>query len=373
MGRGRREKRRDAAPEDWAVVCVLREPPGQVRRFVAYHLEAGASRVHLIFDDPFDPALDVVAGMGRVEATRAAPRFWAELGLDPAIRFTKRQNAALTWAYHRAREPWLAVVDADEGVHVPGGLGAALGTLDPSVGSVRLAPAEAVAVPGPEETFRRAVRSGAARRVHGEAAALFGRNHGLVGHSAGKSVYRTGQGGLVLRQHWANGQHAPVHRMPGAEGCLLHWVGRGWEAWRAKLEWRLAGHGFRPTLRGVLRPLVEAGDEAGLRAAHEALHTLDADQVALMDEIGALVRPGIDWDGILARHFPEDAPRACAPPPEPVGASSPDPSGHHVRDGGSARAGNSCPRRETGYDPRRDASRGDAAIPSDFEPPQGGD
>ena len=304
MARGR-TRRRAAAPAAWSVACVLREPPEQVRRFAAFHLDAGAERVHLIFDDPNDPSADALEGRDGIEVTRARPAFWDRLRLSPETRFTQRQNAALTWAYRRAREDWIGACDADEGLHAPGGMGALLGAAAPSLGSVVLPPAEAVDSPG-GEVFRLAARKGLVRGLHGEAAALFGRNYGLVGHSDGKSLYRTGQSGLSLRQHWANGQHGAALRLPAERAAVLHWVSRGWEAWRAKLDWRLAGKGFRPAARVRLRALLEAGDEAGLRAAHDALHRFDARQARMMDEAGLLLRPALDWAGMAARHLAPD-------------------------------------------------------------------
>ena len=43
--------------------------------FVAWYLEQGAQKIYLYFDDPGDPALEILAGMDRVVATPCTREF----------------------------------------------------------------------------------------------------------------------------------------------------------------------------------------------------------------------------------------------------------------------------------------------------------
>ena len=72
------------------VGTILREPIETVLKFVAWYLAQDADRIVLCFDDPDDPAIELMQHVERVECVRCTPDFWKEFGLSPEVRFTKR-------------------------------------------------------------------------------------------------------------------------------------------------------------------------------------------------------------------------------------------------------------------------------------------
>lgn len=279
----------------WAVATIAREPESVLRRFVDWHLGAGAGRVHVVLDDPDDPAAALFADEPRVEVVRATPAYWARLGMADERRFTKRQNAAMLDAYHRADEDWLLICDADELLRFDGHLAAALAGIAPGIASVRVAPAEAVRAPDGGVLFRRPAPRWLLRRAHGADLGLFRKRAGLVGHMEGKALHRTGRRDVFVRQHAihdaATGKALRTARWGPEDGAhLLHMNLEDWSAWRAKLPWRVSSRGFAAHARDVLERALSAGDEAGIHALYRRLGTLDAAALAALDEGGALLR-----------------------------------------------------------------------------------
>ncbi|MCE8553178.1 glycosyltransferase family 2 protein [Ruegeria pomeroyi] len=297
----------------WRVGAILNEPLPDTLRFAAWYLEAGAEGLTLLFDNPHDPAIPVLSTHPRIDCVACTPEFWADLGLTPETRFTKRQNAALTWAYRRQTEGWLLNVDADEFMWVSeGGIAPFLAEQPTQVEAIRVETAEIVA--GPDgvagQIYRLPMERDAARRVYGDSAALFGpRRKGLIGHPQGKSFIRCGLKNVFLRQHWAQRQgggelaetFVPVR---GGAAALLHHIGLDYEVWRSKLDWRLVSSGFTVPLTERIRALLEEPDvETRLRALHGDLHGVDPVRLDRLRAEGACLELPIDVDGVAAQIF----------------------------------------------------------------------
>jgi len=297
----------------WQVGAILNEPLADTLRFAAWYLEAGAEAVTLLFDNPQDPAIAILDGHPRVTCVPCTPEFWADLGLTPETRFTKRQNVALTWVYRQQAEGGLLNVDADEFMWAPGdGIGAFLAAQPVEAEAIRVETAEIVAVhdgaAGP--VYRLPMERDAARRVYGESAALFGpRRKGLIGHPQGKSFIRCGLKDVALRQHWAQRQggaemaetFVPVR---GGRAALLHHIGLDYDIWRAKLDWRLVSSGFTVPLTERIRALMDEPDaESRLRALHSDLHAVERARLDRLRAEGACLEPPVDVDGVAARVF----------------------------------------------------------------------
>ncbi len=60
----------------WGVCATVRAPADQVLAFVAHHLDLGADRIWLHFDDPDDPALVLAAPLPRVTAVACDDAYW---------------------------------------------------------------------------------------------------------------------------------------------------------------------------------------------------------------------------------------------------------------------------------------------------------
>lgn len=299
------------------LVSVVREPLSSLLKFISWHRAVGVGRFILYFDDPADPAIAALAGIGDVTCVSCTPEFWASVKRNPEERFTKRQVVALTHGYRQVKEGWVAVCDGDELFHVEeGGLQAVLAGVPEDVAAVRILPAELVHTEFGDGVlrFRLAAPRHAMEAIYGDAGFLVRRNEGMVGHRQGKSLTRAGRKIGLMRQHWAqdrNGEVLPeveVGREAGA--YLLHFYDRGYASWRAKFDWRMASWGFRGAIADRLQPIydaLQAGGpgvaeaEAVLEAHYRALHHFDAAKIAALEAVGCLYQMPEAWfDGIDA-------------------------------------------------------------------------
>ncbi|NDW46673.1 glycosyltransferase family 2 protein [Ruegeria sp. PrR005] len=296
----------------WRVGAILNEPLADTLRFAAWYLDAGASGLTLLFDNPEDPALEVLASHPSVTCIPCTAEFWADLGLTPDTRFTKRQNMALSWVYRSMPDGWLLNVDADEFLHViNGAVSSFLAAMPAETEAVRVETAEIVVGPAgaTENIYRLPMERDVARRVYGDSAALFGpRRKGLIGHPQGKSFVRCGLPGVSLRQHWAqraDGSEIAERYVPVREGAaLLHHIGLDYAVWRAKLDWRLVSSGFTVPLTERIRAMLDLPDaEERLRTLHADLHGVDAERLDRLRAEGVSLELPIDLDGITARRF----------------------------------------------------------------------
>lgn len=299
----------------WRVGAILNEPLADTLRFAAWYLDAGASGLTLLFDNPEDPALEVLAGHPAVTCIPCTAEFWAGLGLTPDTRFTKRQNMALSWVYRSMPDGWLLNVDADEFLHVMNGtVSSFLAAMPAETEAVRVETAEIVAGPAgaTENIYRLPMERDVARRVYGDSAALFGpRRKGLIGHPQGKSFVRCGLPGVSLRQHWAqraDGSEIVERYVPVREGAaLLHHIGLDYVVWRAKLDWRLVSSGFTVPLTERIRGMLDLPDaEEQLRALHADLHGVDVERLDRLRAEGVSLELPFDLDAITARRFGTD-------------------------------------------------------------------
>lgn len=303
----------------WATVTTLKEAPETVMDFVAQHLYLGAAEIHLYFDDPADPAADLVAGIPAVRVTRCDAAHWAQFGQRPD-RHQARQKANAQHAYERARTDWIIHLDADEMVSADRPVGEILAEATDTV--LRLPPFEAL-------SFDKAGRNGRhshyfrgvlpatpqGRRVAAAAYAPFEGVlfDGMLSHSAGKFMVRTGRPEVRLSIHapYEAGKRRPHADAPGLR--LLHFHGGDYAHWRARVDYRLTKGAYMglyqsdrtdkaETLHATLGGLKAAEGEAGLKRFYRAVCTFGPEKKALK-RAGALHRENLWLDAKRAAAF----------------------------------------------------------------------
>lgn len=281
----------------FTVAAIVREPLPVLRRFVGWYRGQGAAQIWLYFDDPEDPARAEFAATPGLRAIPCDAAFWRALGLDAQVRFTRRQNVALTAAYHRAETAWFLNVDADELMHVEGRtLAEAVAAFDPAQRSIRVTTAEQVLLPSGETAFRTPIPRAEVDRVYAADTGMFRQRFGLISHPEGKSFHRVGQTGIRLRQHWAHdadGTQIEAQILGLAENAyLLHFAAPDYETWRRKLDWRFGSHGFSARMKAALQDRLTMSDdlEQAHRALYQSMHCLTPDQAARLEATGGLLR-----------------------------------------------------------------------------------
>ncbi|WP_164660051.1 glycosyltransferase family 2 protein [Tropicibacter sp. Alg240-R139] len=193
----------------WSVFSMVKDTRPMLERFVEHHLSAGASYVHLFFDDPSDPEFDHFARQPGVIAKRCDADHWnSALGWRPKFQ-EKRQLANGALAYEKCLTDWQAHVDSDE-LLLPGSqrpLHNQLSDLSsncPAVWFETIEPLIGQQNENGQTPFRRALLGLNRRqrhRLYGEDLKFLRR--GLLGHFRGKSMLRQGLHG------WSHGIHLP--------------------------------------------------------------------------------------------------------------------------------------------------------------------
>ncbi|WP_227284067.1 glycosyltransferase family 2 protein [Boseongicola sp. H5] len=283
----------------FTVAAIMREPLPVLTRFLNWYRAQGAGRMILFLDDPDDPALPYLRTIPEVDARPCDAAFWTRLGLPPGARFTRRQNAALTLAYHETSEGWFLNVDADELMRFEGRtIAEALATWPDELQTARILSAEQVFLADGTEAFRLPLPRPTINEIYGAHADLFRSRFGLIGHPEGKSFYRAGLPGIRLRQHWAHeADGARIHGeiLRHEDGAhLLHFAAPDYDTWRRKLDWRRGSHGFTDPMKDALERISDSQTEReeGYRALYQAIHTLTPEQEAQLDAKGGLLRLG---------------------------------------------------------------------------------
>ncbi len=285
--------------EKIAIVSTLRAPLRQTLSFVRYHLNIGIDALFLFFDDPDDPALEILASCSQVTATACSPAYWRRLGHDAVPGFHERQlvnaNVGMIIAIQHSCQ-WLLHIDCDQLVKPCRNLHEVLGESRADI--LRLSLLEAL--PQAEEhdgAFSPVLFKTMIGAWQKRMALLLG-CHGAFfdgvyfrGHTASKTAVRLGSG--ITRM----GIHAPVAR----EGVvrettdqllLLHYGCIGIEEWMRKWEWRADGTAVSPGISDNRRKQFEyyldarrAGDLA-LRKAYRRLYHLSRYQRFVLRLLG---------------------------------------------------------------------------------------
>ena len=296
----------------WYVGAILKEPLDVTLRFVAWYLEQGAEQIALYFDDPVDPAADLLKDHPKITVNPCTPEFWRRIGICPDRPFVKRQNRALTHAYNQFQEGWFLNVDSDEFMYFQDRTVAeVLESIDPDVWTVKVLPAEVIQTDTNDvgDHFRCLMERPQIRSVYGSNMHYVAQRSGLVGHNAGKSFTRAGLNGVQMRQHWPvlndpPGENSTIGREQDA--YLLHFFDRGFDSWLAKAGWRASARGFRNMIKAELKQIENSENpREEYLALYRRLHHFDDAQLRRLKDCNAHLYLELGLDDLVKQHFHE--------------------------------------------------------------------
>ena len=190
----------------WSVYSQVKEPSRVLKRFVEHHLNAGASYVHLFFDDPDDCAFNEFRNQPGVIVERCDAKYWSDQGRRRPPYVERRQILNGRRAYQSCLTDWQAHVDADELIvshDLP--VGTLLAQVPQGYQTAHMRTIEPMQCDDPStKPFRLPVvhlRYRTRQRIYGPDLAHL--KFGLFGHHQGKSFLRRGLPG------WGHGIHFP--------------------------------------------------------------------------------------------------------------------------------------------------------------------
>lgn len=239
----------------FGTVTTCRETPKQIREFVNYHLNAGASCIVLYFDDPDDPAIPQFQNESRVLCRPCDEPHWNSiLGRRPlSIEEAQISNLKEGSSILRAKGvSWIASIDSDELLYSAKSIAASLAAAKSDHDVITARPVEAIQhwfMPRKLEfrsRYFRVQRTDAdapAKPVHRR---LIGKRENFVkgrlfGHMHGKSVFRAGLPVDEYRLHRVGASTLTLTELSTDDLILLHFDAMTYASWERKWIRRLSG------------------------------------------------------------------------------------------------------------------------------------
>jgi hypothetical protein len=272
---------------NWGICATIKAPVDQVQAFVAHHLDLGAVRIWLHFDDGDDPAADVVARLAKVDVTRCTEAYWTALMGRRPPKHQNRQSRNMQRVYALVNLPWVAHIDVDEYLLPSRPIADVLAAVPAADSMLRMAPWEALHNPAlPDDIFTArhfraalhgAAHAGARDRIFGPYAPLL--PSGVLSHSAGKCFFRTGLSRFEPRLHGAFRAGERVKGVPfSPDIALLHFHAEDPARWKDRLAFRLTkgAYQFNPALQEWLTQ----AEAKGIDAFYAAIQTATPDLLA---------------------------------------------------------------------------------------------
>ncbi len=247
----------------WSLVATVKAPEEKVLAFVAHHLSLGADHLWLFFDDPAQPVPGQLAMHPRVTVTLCDDAHWLRTckKRPPQHQNRQTQNARLTYRA-LVTSDWIVHIDVDEFLLPARPIAAILDETPAETIAMRLEPFEAMHDPLlPDDIFTAREFRGALRLDHWlYRRPVLGRYRkviidGMLSHSVGKAVYRTGVPGLLPRLHAVMVNKEIIKpRNWQPEIRLLHFHAQDKAAWLAAVPFRMTkgAYQFRPALQAFL-------------------------------------------------------------------------------------------------------------------------
>lgn len=285
-------------------------------KFAAYHLDLGASEIHIYLDDP-DPSVETFfADTPQVRLTQCGPKRWARVAEHRRQTHQQRQALNATRAYRHASVDWLAHIDVDEFLLAPTPITDILRALPPEVSHARMRPAELLAQPDPYQgpshfklTRPEGDRSKTALvDIYGDVGAYLA--EGFLGYVGGKIIARTGRTGLRFGIHTVKQDGASLPTgvtLPDLRVGHAH--APSYAQFQKHLEFRLKHGSYRRRTDEVLRMedivtlVLDEDGEAGLRRFYDQVNAASPALLSKLETHGMLLTASLDLDEKVERWF----------------------------------------------------------------------
>ncbi|MFG6591653.1 glycosyltransferase family 2 protein [Sulfitobacter sp. 1A12157] len=307
-------------PTKWGLVATILAPAEEIRRFAAYHLEAGAHRLYLYLDAENPEAFESLKAHPKIRVTTCDEAYWQKLCGKRPQKHQVRQSQNATRAYNRADDvDWLIHMDVDEFLVSERPVEEVLATLPPTQKIARIRPMEALA--GETTAFKAFIPNGPERaRIVSALYPTYGDyvKGGFLSHLAGKVFVRTGMAEVRLQIHNAFQKETLIdgpEQQPGIDLAHLH--AKSWPEWLAAYRYRLEKGSYRADLapnrprdRGGLSmhelfSMIESeGGEPGLRAFFDEVCADTPELRAALNSHGLLRLAELGLDAKVSRHLP---------------------------------------------------------------------
>ena len=247
----------------WDIVSTMKATEEKVLAFAAHHLALGADHLWLFFDDPDQPIPQPLVNHPRVTVTPCDEAHWVRVIRKRPPQHQNRQTHNARYTYReKVTTDWIVHIDVDEFILTQRPIAAILEDEPAETIALKLEPFEAMHDPLlPDDIYTSREFRGALRHEHWpRRRAALGPyrkviRDGMLSHTIGKVIYRTGVPGLLPRLHavMVDKEFVPTPTFQ-PEMKLLHFHSQDRAAWEAALPFRMTkgAYQFRPELQAFL-------------------------------------------------------------------------------------------------------------------------
>lgn len=314
-----------AAPR-WGVVATAKAEADEILQFAAFHLDAGATRVHVFLDEPAPEAFAALKAHPNCRVTECDDAYWHKRGGRRPVKHQVRQTRNATFGYNRSKGlDWVVHIDIDEFLVSDHTVATALSELPADCLTARVRPMEALTLSGDRGTpcaFKAFIPNGPERRAISQRLySNFGTyvRGGFLSHVAGKVFARTGQAQMHFKIHNAVVAGVENPRFADlAEVSLAHCHASNWAEWRVKHAFRHEKGSYRAdlspavpfhqggtTLHALFESLIATEGDAGLRRFFDEVCADSQDHRDRLEGQGLLRLHDLDLAAKLSTHFPK--------------------------------------------------------------------
>jgi len=307
----------------WGLSATIKAPPAEILHWAAYHLEAGAHRLHIYLDDDNRAAFDRLRSHPKVRVTLCDADYWEKRkGARPPTH-QQRQTVNATHAYRRDPQvDWLIHMDVDEFLVADRAVSEILGEIPDDTLTARIRPMEQLS--GTPSSFKAFIPPGPDRmRIVAALYPTYGEylKGGFLSHLAGKVFVRTGLDRIHVRIHnvFQAGDMIPTaERHAGID--LAHAHAKSWDDWLSSYRYRLTQGSYRAELapnkpyekgglsmHDLFQMIEQENGEAGLRAFFDEVCADTPSLRARLARRGLLREVNLGLKATLFDHFPDPA------------------------------------------------------------------
>lgn len=239
---------------DLSIAVITNDPPEVLAHFVAAHLVQGVKRIFMFFDNPNNAFIPIAQVHPQIIPTICNNAFWKNTSRGKRPTYVEtRQFICYRLAYLRAETEWIGFCDADEIMYSENGFDVDLTDFPLNERSIRAHVCEAV---WPEDAEDFSAFSAPMVRRHQKDGLEGVRSErflstsklGMMGHTGGKYVVRTGIDGVFPGIHVPRVYDDAREEKTKVRGRwhdyrikLIHFDAISYDAWHRKHQRRNAG------------------------------------------------------------------------------------------------------------------------------------
>lgn len=291
----------------WGIVSTVKAPLAQVARFIAFHLDLGANRIHIHLDEP-DQALADRLSHPKVRFTQCDDAYWRGKPTRARSTHQMRQVFNATRMYRITQLDWLAHIDVDELLMPPAPFPDLLAAVDPHAPFVAVIPSEMLDTRGDPHHFKRPAHGEAKREIY----PTFGQHvpGGFISTQSPKLIARTGLDGIRQGIHALRLKGRIVRGGARIDGLELgHAHAPDFETFQRHMAYRLAKGSYHDRkgrlnrLGHLIRALLDDPDPHALRDFHREMCAATPERLDLLAAHDMLITRHLDLEVKVRRYF----------------------------------------------------------------------